>query len=323
MPYEILPSLPRFVVLCGCAYALAGCHTIDAVHRLARPSPVTAVSVEPSQDRVRWLAEYREPPGDMDLILHGIFVRGVTKRGYLGVEPDSICVASFEGDGTPAYHLLRRQSLLDSRSYAPEEAVSKARTSQACENQLRLRLSGAARYSEAQAIIVQDQSAKPVLEVDFPVERPALDPKRWGWLIVAPALDAVTVVLSVPVAAAAVVFESLVVALGPLQIQNIGLPVLVITTTAPDGSSTDRVLGYVESNGQLYVAANHWPRAWYHRALENPRVQVTLNGENAGYLAVPVTGEELDRIRVEYRMPTVVRFLTGFPPRSFLRLDPR
>ena len=98
---------------------------------------------------------------------------------------------------------------------------------------------------------------------------------------------------------------------------------LVISTTAEDGTSNDRVLTRLGSNGQLYVAANHWPRAWYNRALENSNVQVTLDGEKADYLAVPVTGEELDRIIAEYPMPTVVRFLTGFPPRSFLRLDPR
>ena len=323
MPCESLLVLRHFVVLCGCAHALAGCHTIDAVHRILRPSPVTAVSVEPSHDRVRWLAEYREPPGDADPILHGIFVRGVTKRGHLDIDPDTTCVATFEGNGMLAEPLLRRQALLDYRSYPPAQDVARARTSQVCQSQLRLRLSGTARYPEAHAIIAQYQSAEPLLEVAFPVERPALDLRRWGWLLAAPALDAVTIVLSVPVVAAAVVFESLVVALGPLQIQDIGLPVLVITTTAQDGSSKGRALGYVESNGRLYVAANHWPRAWYHRALENPRVQVTLNGENAGYLAVPVTGPELDRIRAEYRMPTVVRFLTGFPPRAFLRLDPR
>ena len=120
--------LLRFVVLCGCAYALTGCHTIDAVRRLTLPSPVTAVSVEPRQDRVRWLAEYRAPPGDLDPILHGIFVRGVTKRGYLDVDPDSTCVASFEGDGTPAEPLLRRQSLLDSRPHAPTRDVPEAGT---------------------------------------------------------------------------------------------------------------------------------------------------------------------------------------------------
>ena len=315
--------LLRIVVLCGCAFALAGCHTIDAVHRIVRSSPVTAVSVEPSQDGVTWLAEYLEPPGGLDPILHGIFVRGVTKRGHLNVDPDSTCVASVEGDGTPAELLRDRESLLVSHSYVPARDASKQPTSQACEYLLRLRLSGSARYPEAKAIIVQNQSAELLFEVAFPVERPALDPKRWGWLIVAPILDAGTIALAVPLAGVAVAFESLIFALGPLQIQDIGLPVLVLTTTAENGSSKDRVLGRSEVDGRIYVAANHWPRGWYHRALENPRVQVTLNGENAGYLAVPVTGEELDRIRVEYRMPTVVRFLTGFPPRYFVRLDPR
>ena len=51
----------RFAVLCGIAYAFVGCHTIDAVQRTPRPSPVTAVTVEPSEDGVTWLAEYREP----------------------------------------------------------------------------------------------------------------------------------------------------------------------------------------------------------------------------------------------------------------------
>ncbi len=323
MSYEILLILGRIVVLIGCACALTGCHTLDAAHRLAWPSPVTAVSVEPGQGHVRWLAEYRAPSGDSDPILHGIFVRGVTKSGHLDVDPDSACVISLGGDETRAEPLLRRQSLLDSRSHAPAQEVPKERTSPVCESQLGLRLSAAARYPEARAITVQDHSGEPVFEFVFPVERPAHDPRRWGWLIVAPALDAITIALSFPVAAAAVVFESLIAALGPFQIQDIGLPVLVITTTARDGGSTGRVLGYVVSEGQLYVAANHWPRGWYHRALENPKVQISLNGENEDYLAVPVTGEELDRIMAEYRMPTVVRFLTGFPPRSFLRLDPR
>jgi hypothetical protein len=57
-------------------------------------------------------------------------------------------------------------------------------------------------------MMVQNQSGEPLFEVAFPTERPALDPKRWGWLIVAPVLDAVTIVLSVPIAGMAVVFES-------------------------------------------------------------------------------------------------------------------
>ena len=42
---------------------------------------------------------------------------------------------------------------------------------------------------------------------------------------------------------------------------------LVISTTAEDGTANDRVLTRLGSNGQLYVAANHWPRAWYNRDL--------------------------------------------------------
>ncbi len=105
--------------------------------------------------------------------------------------------------------------------------------------------------------------------------------------------------------------------------QPAGGTTLVIATTAEDGSQNDRVLARLESNGQLYVAANHWPRAWYNRALEDPNVQVTLDGEKGNYLAVPVTEEEHDRVNSENSLGVMFRVLTGFPPRYFLRLDPR
>ena len=318
---DALVVLFRFVVLSGCAFALAGCHTTNALHRIARPSPVTGVSVEPNQDRVVWLAEYREPPAGLDPILHGIFVRGVTKRGSVDINPDSTCVASVEGAGTPAEPLLKRESLLASDSVPVPEATE-IPASSACENQLRVRLSGAGRYPEAKAIIVKNRSAETLFEVAFPTERPARDPKRWGWLIAAPVLDVVTIALAIPYAGIVGLFESFIVVTGPLGIKDIGLPVLVLTTTVGD-TSNDRVLARMEIDGQLLVAANHWPRAWYHRALENPNVQVTLDGEKADYLAVPVAEEETDRLNMEHPMPVAIRFLTGFPPRSFLRLDPR
>ena len=105
--------------------------------------------------------------------------------------------------------------------------------------------------------------------------------------------------------------------------QPAGETTLVISTTSEDGTSNDRVLAHLESDGQLYVAANHWPRAWYNQALENPNVQVTLDGEKRNYLAVPVGGEEHDRVNGENGLGTVFRILTGFPPRYILRLDPR
>ena len=98
---------------------------------------------------------------------------------------------------------------------------------------------------------------------------------------------------------------------------------MVITTFDKEGTGHDRVVSRLESDGQLYVAANHWPRAWYKRALENPEVQVTLGGERGDYRAVPVTGAEHDRVDDENSLGVFFRILTGFPPRYFVRLDPR
>jgi uncharacterized pyridoxamine 5'-phosphate oxidase family protein len=115
-----------------------------------------------------------------------------------------------------------------------------------------------------------------------------------------------------------VAFESLIGFFQPA-----GGGTLVITTTDEDGGAHDRVVSRLESDGKLYVAANHWPRAWYNRALENPEVQVTLAGEKSDYRAVPVTGEEHDRVERENGLGVGFRILTGFPPRYFVRLDPR
>jgi hypothetical protein len=52
-------------------------------------------------------------------------------------------------------------------------------------------------------------------------------------------------------------------------------------------------------------------------------VQVTIDGKRGEYLAVPVTGAEHDRLMAEHGHPLVFLFLTGFPPREFVRLDPR
>ena len=112
-------------------------------------------------------------------------------------------------------------------------------------------------------------------------------------------------------------FESL---LGYFQPSGQGS--LVITTADEDGTRHDRVLARLQSNGELFVAVNHWPRAWYGRALENPSVQVAVDGVTGSYLAVPVTDEEHDRVNREHSLGIVFRILTGFPPRYFLRLDP-
>ena len=98
---------------------------------------------------------------------------------------------------------------------------------------------------------------------------------------------------------------------------------IVITTVDADGRKESRVVSPVYDDGTLYVSANHWPRSWYNRARQNPEVEVTENGTTRAYTAVPVAGAEDTRLQKEYAHPVFFRFLTGFPPRDFLRLDPR
>jgi hypothetical protein len=113
-------------------------------------------------------------------------------------------------------------------------------------------------------------------------------------------------------------FESLIGYMQPTSGTSV-----VITTFGSDGGAHDRVLSGLQTDGKLYVSANHWPRAWYRRALENPDVQVTVDGKKGDYRAVPVEGGEHDRVESEHPHGVVFRILTGFPPRYFVRLDPR
>ena len=114
-----------------------------------------------------------------------------------------------------------------------------------------------------------------------------------------------------------VVFETL---LGVLQPET--GDTIVNTTTNADGVSSDRVLGRDFAGGKHYASANHWPRAWYNNALKNPRVQVTMDGTTADYIAVPVDDEEHERVAAEIGNGIVFKIVVGFAPQRFLRLDP-
>lgn len=114
-----------------------------------------------------------------------------------------------------------------------------------------------------------------------------------------------------------VAFESLLGYFQPTQASTI-----TVTTFDEAGEPHERVVSRLESDGTLYVAANHWPRAWYRQALENPEVDVTVDGETRAYRAVPVAAEEHARVDAEHPLPFVFRVLTGFPPRKILRLEP-
>ena len=128
-------------------------------------------------------------------------------------------------------------------------------------------------------------------------------------------IAAIVIVVYVAIVAA---FESLIGVLQPSAGST-----LVITTFDETQAPHDRVVSRLESDGQLYVAANHWPRAWYQRAPVSPYGRVTTDGDTRDYRAVPVTGAEHERVDGEHPLPAVFRLLTGFPPRYFLRLEPR
>jgi hypothetical protein len=125
-------------------------------------------------------------------------------------------------------------------------------------------------------------------------------------------------ILAIVYVAIVVVFESL---LGYFQPES--GTTLSITTTDDEGQAHKRVVAKLVSNGAIYVAANHWPRAWYHQALEHPDVIVTADGTEVAYTAVTPGDAEADRVESENRHGLLFRFLTGFPPRYFLRLDPK
>lgn len=128
----------------------------------------------------------------------------------------------------------------------------------------------------------------------------------------------ILVIAAVGYVAVVAAFESL---LGVVQPR--GDDMIVIHTTDERGTRSARVVSRLESDGVLYVAANHWPRAWYRNALENPEVSVVADGAETPYRAVPIDGAEHDRVDGEHALPIGFRVLTGFPPRKLLRLDPR
>lgn len=125
-------------------------------------------------------------------------------------------------------------------------------------------------------------------------------------------------VLLIAYVSVVVTFESL---LGVFQPAN--QRTLVITTADASGTKNDRVLSRLESNGKIYVAANHWPRAWYKRALINPNVEAIIDEEKASYRVVPLDEEEQSLVNDENQLRLGLRILTGFPPRYIVRLDPQ
>ena len=118
-------------------------------------------------------------------------------------------------------------------------------------------------------------------------------------------------------------FETFFLGMYQPKLEGTGIPMLVLTTTDASGETDDRRLARLVTDDKIYVSAHHWPRAWYGRAVANPDVRAEIDGIVAKYRAVPVDGEEFERVAAEFPLPLPILVLMGFPPeREILRLDP-
>ena len=70
----------------------------------------------------------------------------------------------------------------------------------------------------------------------------------------------------------------------------------LVITTVKHGHQKSRVLSKIDYQGNLYVSANHWPRAWYKQSLANPNIKVTYKGKTEDYTAISVSQLEHDRL---------------------------
>lgn len=95
----------------------------------------------------------------------------------------------------------------------------------------------------------------------------------------------------------------------------------IVIATFNDDERHERVVRLTKIDGENYIAAQHWPRAWYYQALDHPDIEVKMSSEFQPYTAVPLSGSELEHVKDVYQMSLGFRFRTGFPPRKFMRLD--
>lgn len=134
-------------------------------------------------------------------------------------------------------------------------------------------------------------------------------------------------ILAIVYIALVFVFESFV--LGYLQPNSVPdylkdkVQVIELRTTDSSGDVSRRRVAGFGMDGKLYASAHHWPRGWYHNAVANPELIVEKDNVVGDYIAVPITGEEFERVAEGFPLSFPVRFAMGFPPeRQILRLDP-
>ena len=119
-----------------------------------------------------------------------------------------------------------------------------------------------------------------------------------------------------------VIFESLLGFIQPKGADN-----LILTLKQQDGTESQRVLSLFESEGELYLAANHWPRGWFNAVKENPNVYIQFGEahteQSGAFTAIEISVADHRRVLADNPSSPILRFLMGYPPREFLRLERR
>ncbi|MEM8501211.1 MAG: hypothetical protein AAF542_24565 [Pseudomonadota bacterium] len=114
-----------------------------------------------------------------------------------------------------------------------------------------------------------------------------------------------------------ILFESLI---GYFQPQN--QATLALTVFESNNQPHVRVLSRIEHQDSLYVAVNHWPRAWFHALQENPSVRVAFADQDFAATARVVNDpSEITSIETDRPLTWWFKLLTGYPPRYFVRLE--
>jgi hypothetical protein len=84
--------------------------------------------------------------------------------------------------------------------------------------------------------------------------------------------------------------------IGYLQPQREGTLVLRVFDESGEGRETV-LRQIVMENGERYLWSAKWFRGWYYKALDNPAVELTVDGTTSDWIALEVTDEKtIDRV---------------------------
>lgn len=200
--------LPARVVSSILVCTALGCHTIDAGRRLVVPSPAYRLSISsPGPAELEWQARYGESSYP-DAIFVALFVRSVDHDGVWRLsEPGAVCTSI----GNEVRELSSEPVTIGDLGYAPTREISDSERAAAldlgCTHFLSARPGH--RWLEIEGVDLEPATAGPAQHLELPRERPLLDPRRWGWLLVAPALDVATILVLPPALAYAFVCDAL------------------------------------------------------------------------------------------------------------------